>query len=205
MKRIKNFLNELLNRIQGAFFGIISSIIAGLGDIIALTFFPGYCILNNMVSDLGITEGGGIFFNLGLILSGIIAIPFYYSLSLNFLKENILIRKYALITSIISCITFSLIGVFPAYRENFLSLYLHGTFATISWISGALYCFLFGILMYQNELYSNYLAYYSFFCSILFVLSLLTWIPLLEWILSFGIFGFVIINSLYTFCLKKNK
>ncbi len=198
MSKFDTLSNRLFSKVAGGIYGLISSVIAGLGDILSLQFFPNYSIVNDMVSELGITSGG-IFFNFGLIISGLIGLAFYYSLSKVFLKENRLIRKCALISSYLSCITFSLIGVFPAYQEKelILSLYLHGTFAALSWITGSMYCFFFSILMMRNKFYTNYLAYYGFFCSALFIILLLTWIPILEWSLSFAIFGYVIFNSIY--------
>jgi hypothetical membrane protein len=69
-----NFFNK-----KGGICGLISIIIGICGDILAIIYFPGYNLLNNMVSDLGIGPGG-IFFILGLIFSGILAIPHYVAL-----------------------------------------------------------------------------------------------------------------------------
>ena len=79
MEQGKNFLDKILRRISGGVFGILSMIIRVLCDFLAFLCIPGYDIFENMVSELGVGKGG-IFFNLGLIISGIICIPFYIAL-----------------------------------------------------------------------------------------------------------------------------
>ena len=68
-------MDQLLKIIPGGVFGIISVVIVLSGDIISIVLFPGgYSFFENMISELG---GGpyGIFFNLGLVISGIVSIP----------------------------------------------------------------------------------------------------------------------------------
>ncbi|MFW9936776.1 MAG: hypothetical protein ACFFD5_03960, partial [Candidatus Thorarchaeota archaeon] len=67
-------LNKVFDIIPGAIFGILSVIVGLLGDFLALLFFPEYN-LTLMISKLGIGPGG-IFFNVGTILSGFFAFLF---------------------------------------------------------------------------------------------------------------------------------
>ncbi|MHA1804717.1 MAG: hypothetical protein ACTSU4_09295 [Promethearchaeota archaeon] len=205
MEKVEIFWNRLLMKIPGGFFGLISAFIMANGELIALYFFPGYDFFTNMISELGVNGKGAVYFNLALILSGIIAMPFYYTLGEILKESNQLIRKIALHASYISCLTFSLIGMFPARLDNTLILWIHGIMVAISWIMGSVYCFTFSILMLKCEAYSNILAGYGFICSALFLAVLFTWLPIFEWSVTFGIFGYVIVNSLYSFRFKKRN
>ena len=66
---------KVLKKTCGGFFGIISVLIRLMGDFIAIIFTPNYNMIDDLISDLGVGPGA-IFFSLGLILSGIVSIPF---------------------------------------------------------------------------------------------------------------------------------
>ena len=79
MDIINDFTEKLLNFMPGGVYGILSMVIGIIGDILAILYYPGYNMIDNMVSDL--SRGiGSIFFNFGLIFSGLVAIPFYLHL-----------------------------------------------------------------------------------------------------------------------------
>ncbi len=200
MEKVNKILDKLLELAPGGFYGLLSIAISLIGHIIPILLFPGgYSIFHNMVSELG-TSPGAIFFNLGFILSGIVAIPFYISLarSFNYEDMNEKLRKSAITMALISITTFILIGVFPAIIENIIILYIHGTLAVVTWLSGMSYMTLFSILMLKDKKYKKIQAYLGFLCAGLFLLTLLTWMPITEWMLSFGIIVWVTVNSIYT-------
>ena len=100
----KSFFDKLLTLIPGGVFGLLSCVIVLSGDILSIILFPGgYNFFENMISELG-RGPSGIFFNLGLIISGIVGIPFYIALYRVFDKETVnpIVRKIALIFSLIS-------------------------------------------------------------------------------------------------------
>jgi len=198
------FIDKLFEIIPGGVFGLLSVALIILGEIIALLLFPGYNIFNNMVSELGAGPGGP-FFNLTIIISGIIIIPYYIHLAKTFSGEaiNENLRKYAILTAVISCITYSLLGVFPSIEDNITIYVIHGTLATISIASGLGYLLLYSILMLRAQNFSKYQAYHGFIVAVLYATFLLTWIPIIEWVMNMAILSWVTVNSVYILYLKK--
>ena len=190
--------DKTLQWAPGGVYGLISVIIGIYCNLIAVLLFPGYNITINMISELGVGPGG-LFFNLGFIISGLMAIPFYISLGRTLDGEdvNINLIKSAKVSSIISCVTFSLIGFFPAIPENEIILIMHGIIALISLTCAAIYLIFFSILMLKNKNFSKLQAYLGFFFAGLVTLFLLTWWPITEWFLTLAITLWVSINSSY--------
>jgi len=197
-------MDQILKIFPGGVFGLISVIIILSGDIISIVLFPGgYSFFENMISELG-RGPYGIFFNLGVVISGIVSVPYYISLYRSFDVERVnpILRKSAIIFSLISIITYVLIGVFPSIEENYIILITHGTFAFISLASGAIYLTLFSILMLRDSKYMKLQAYYGFIVAGTYVLFLLTWWPITEWIATFAIISWIAVNSLYMLYYK---
>jgi hypothetical membrane protein len=186
MERGKNLLDKILRRISGGFFGILSMIIRVLCDFFAYLYFPGYNIFENMVSELGVGKGG-IFFNLGLIISGIICIPFYIALlrSLTIEYSYDKTRKTALTFFYISNICYILVGLFPSIKENIVIFYIHGTLALISWLTGIIYLLIIAGLMLKNNKYSKFNAYVTLMLVIFLSIAVSTWQPITEWLMTF--------------------
>lgn len=207
MERLNLYINKFLDYFPGFIFGI-SAIIVGLaGDFIAMALFPGYSILKNMVSTLGIGPGA-IFFNLGIIFSGLIAIPFYIDLG-RFVRNDEnnyqTLRKTAITCAMISCVTMALVGIFPAIQNVSIIIILHYLTALTSWLTGMIYCTIFSFLMLKNPVFPKILAYIGFLPggTILFLLILVvipsatTLIPIVEWCMVFTIISYIAINSIY--------
>ena len=195
----KSFFDKLLTLIPGGVFGLLSCVIVLSGDILSIILFPGgYNFFENMISELG-RGPSGIFFNLGLIISGIVGIPFYIALYKVFDKETVnpIVRKSALIFSLISIFTFILVGIFPSIEDNYIIFVTHGTFAFISFLCGILYLTSFSILMLKDSKYSKFLACHGFIVAGTYLVILFTWLPITEWIATFGIISWVIANSIY--------
>ncbi|TFG25717.1 MAG: DUF998 domain-containing protein [Promethearchaeota archaeon] len=197
METLKH-LKDKLSPIHGGIFGILSLSIGILCDFLSYLYFPGYNMVDNMVSELGVGRGG-IFFNIGVIITGILFIPFYICLGKSFSTENINpnMKKVAVIAALISSITFSLIGFFPLTEENRLINATHGTLAVIHWIHAFISIIIFGILMIQDFNYNRFQAYYSFAVGGIIITFFLTQIPLTEWIWTISIVIWIFVNSLF--------
>lgn len=203
MERKRKFIDKLLNFIPGGFYGILSLIARISGDLLAYLLFPGYSIFDNMVSDLGVGKGG-IFFSLGLIISGIVCIPFYVVLARSLKSEEINEKtiRLGLMFFYISDIAYILVAFFPSVENNYIIYTAHGVLAVISWLTGIVYLIIFSKLMIKNKNYSK-LPAYSGFCLIGFLLVFLfTWIPILEWLMTFAFIVWLMIISCY---VRYNK
>lgn len=195
----KNSFDKLNDIVPGGIFGIISVSVILIGDMISIILFPGgYSFFENMISELG-RGPYGIIFNLGLILSGIISIPYYISLYRSFDEENIntLLRKSAITFAGISIISYILVGVFPSIEENYVIFVIHGIFAFIAFLSGIFYLITFSILMLIDSKWSKLRSYHGFIAAGTYLLILFTWIPITEWIATFAIMSWIIANSLF--------
>ena len=206
MDKPSKLIDKILEVIPGGIFGLLSVVSIILGELLAFLLFPGYNIFDNMISDLGVGKGG-VFFNLGLLISGILIIPYYVHLAKSFQGENINenLRKYALLAAVISCITYALLGVFPAIEENIIIFYTHGILATISIACGLGYLLLYSILMYKAQNYSKVQAYHGFLVAAIYATFLMFWIPVVEWVLNLAILTWIIANSVYILYLYKQE
>ena len=206
MERLNLYTNKFLDYFPGFIFGIIAIIIGLTGDFLAMSLYPGYSILTDMVSTLGLGPGG-IYFNIGIFFSGLIAIPFYIDLGRSVRNENdsqTLLRT-ALTCAIISCVTMALVGIFPAIQSQQTVVFLHYLTAIISWLTGVIYCAIFSILMLRTPDFPKILAYFGFIPGsiILIYLFLIIFpitepiVPIVEWSIVFAIISYIGINSLY--------
>jgi len=211
MGKIYDRVNKFFKIIPGGIFGILSGLIGIICDIIAISLYPGYNLLYDMVSTLGVGPGAD-FFNYGLIFSGVFAAIFYVYLYLTFIKEepNEKINKSTFIIAVISSLLMSSIGVFPAIQDKKLIVFLHYITALLTWVTGIIYCTMLGYLIIKSSIYSHYLAIIAcipaFMMTILliFIMSPLTQdlVPLTEWLMVFSVIGFVFIISSYTLYKK---
>lgn len=206
MEESTKSIDKTLEVISGGVFGLLSVICIILGELIAFLLFPGYNIFKNMISELG-AGAGAIFFNLSVIISGIIIIPYYIHLARSFIGENIKenLRKYAILAALISCITYSLLGVFPSIESQTIIYLTHGLLAAISIAFGLGYLLLYSILMLRAQNFSKYQAYHGFLVAIFYAAFLLTWIPIIEWVMNLAILSWITANSVYILFLRKQR
>ena len=127
---------KFFDRGYGGIFGIISIFIALIGMGISYSAFPGYVIGDHTISMLGVGRLG-ISFNIGSILSGLLAIPYYLNLSYNFQKEGM--KERLVQGSIISSFFFFFLYIF-FFLFFFLYIFLffyvvHMIFSIITFIS----------------------------------------------------------------------
>ena len=87
-------------------YGLLSIAFGIIGDVLALIFFPDYNFIKRAVSSLCKGEGG-LFFQIGSVISGIFAIPFvvYLNNSFNndYVKEKL--KKKGLIVGLLDYFT----------------------------------------------------------------------------------------------------
>ncbi|MFX0058087.1 MAG: DUF998 domain-containing protein [Candidatus Hodarchaeota archaeon] len=197
-------LSKIFNIIPGPIFGIFSVTIGLLGDFLALLFFPKYN-LDLMISKLGIGPGG-IFFNIGTILSGFFAFLFYLYLG-RVVKDdqtNENLRKAAIVSASVSCFFFMLLGVFPSVEGNQVLIILHGNFASICFITGLIYFLLFNIMILRSKNFLKIHAYVGFTEACLILTFLFTWNPISEWIMTIGIIVWIMLLAIYLFYRKTD-
>ena len=196
MEKLKTNILKILNFIPSPYYGLLSAFVGIGGDIIAIALFPSYNF-NRMISALG-TGPGAIYFNIGTILSGIFALLFYLYLIEVIGKEtnDPKQQKVGRFFAINSCIFFSLVGVFPTSTDTILFV-LHGTFALISWLSAIIYLSIFSSLIFKNKVIPKFFAYLALITAGTIILFLLTWIPIIEWIMALAITVWITLPSVY--------
>ncbi|MFX1257340.1 MAG: hypothetical protein ACFFAN_05755 [Promethearchaeota archaeon] len=200
MKKGKKITDIFSKSVPAGVIGLISVGIRICCDILAIIFFPGiYNIFENMISELGVGPGG-IFFNVGIIISSILAIPFYIYFARTFRGENgknKLLVKITIILSVISCISLMMVGFFPAIIENRTIHLIHGGFALICWLSALAYILIFSVLMLKDQRFTKFQVYYSFIVAGLLIIALCTWLPITEWLMNIGIIIWLTFNAFY--------
>lgn len=188
---------KVLKKSSGGFFGILSVFIRLMGDFIAIIFTPNYNMIDDLISDLGVGPGA-IFFSLGLIISGIVSIPFYISLRNIFKIEEINenLRKTAIVFSGISIITYILLAFFPSDPNNMLVFVMHGVIGLISWLTAAGYLALYSYMTIRYKESSKFQGYFGYCVVGTVILFIFTWIPITEWIFTFGVMSWIIVISI---------
>jgi len=150
---------------------VISFIIAALGYAYDYTgeIWSDYSIMNHAISELGMWDGWGqLFFNTGLIIGGLLYIPFFIGLGMRFNKNY---TKYLLTPfGIYIAINASLVGVFPG-DEN---MALHGITAMTFFMGGMVLTLTYSIATAFQKIFSKLLilpglvsaAFFAIFLSI---------------------------------------
>ena len=175
--------------IIGGIFGIFSVIVRIIGDLIAMQQYPGYHPSTHMISFLSASRAHSIF-TLGLILSSILIIPYYFAVSLVFrveYKEDKKLIQSSLYVSIISAISISLVGFFLelfTLIPNSLIYDLHGLFATIAFSCAVFSCIVLGHLIQKSTYFPHFFGYMCYIVAAVNFIFLFTWHALLEWLAS---------------------
>ncbi len=184
--------------LSGGVYGFISIVVGLVGVLISYFTAPNYEMFQNMISELGVGPYG-TYFNLGLIFSGILAIPCYSQLANRICGENYtgVKKKLGNMCAIISCIAYAFVGVFPAIKSDIVLLYIHGTVAAISLVSGVGYLTLYSVIIRETKTSPQALAYLGFILAIIYLACLFTWSPVVEWIAFFGLVAWILLISIY--------
>jgi len=203
MDKLFFFFDKLLSVTPGGIYGILSVLIAFIGDCIAIILFPGYSIFLYDVSYLA-RGPGGLIFNLSLMLSGLTAIPFNIYLGRIVSSERIdeKRKKRAVTISIISSISLSLLGFFPISINNLIVIIIHVLLAILLFIGAAISCLLFGYFFLRNSKFKKMHAYMSFIVAGLIVFYISVRWSFLEWLAVFGIMLWVCFISIFTLIKK---
>ncbi len=188
----------------GGAYALAATILRFLCEIIAISLFPGYSYTSNMISDLGdyklnFNLFGRTIFNLGMIFNGLLILPYFFYLndyykSLDDRKVDDSLRMAAVYTSIFSSIAISLIGVFLSF-DSFIMFYIHGVMALIGFLLSAISNLMWGILMLKTSTFTKWLGYYGLLPSVLCVIFIFTWQPLIEWVAAFSITFYIFAGS----------
>jgi hypothetical protein len=215
MEKLEHFIEKFNRYFPLRIFGLLSISFGIIGDIIAYAMYPGYNITKNAVSAL--CDGSGwIFFQTGIILSGVFAFFFAVYLGYTFNDEEVdeRLKKTSIPFAVISCVSFILLGIFCG--KNLLISLIHGTSVIISWGFGFSYITLFNILMIKDSKYSKHIGYFGFFVSFVMATlmtffflhlipalrTLIVILPTLEWINTFTVISWYLIVSLYMIIKK---
>jgi hypothetical membrane protein len=187
---------NIYNLMPAPVYGLLSAVTGLGGDIIAIALFPSYNF-NHMISALG-AGSGAIFFNIGTILSGFFALLFYLHMIKVIGKEinDPKLHKVGRFFAINSCIFFSLVGIFPT-STNMIIFVLHGTFALISWLSAIIYLSIFSKLIFKNKIIPKFFGYLALITAGSIIVFLLTWRPIIEWIMALVITVWITLPSVY--------
>ena len=202
MAILKPKIQNVINKVPASVYAFLSIIVGLIGDLLAMILFPDFNF-NYMISALG-AGPGGIFFNIGLILTGLLALGFYPYLTrvIKTNREQKRLVQFARVSAIASCIFYSLIGFFPAIVELEVIVTIHGLFAALCWITAAMYLIAFGILFLNSSNFLKIHGVLSFITATTLIILLLTWNPIMEWIMTFTIICWITIMASYTMTNK---
>lgn len=195
---------RLLKNTYGPISGLLSVIVYSIGIIISYILFTGFDF-NCMVSWLGGEYSpGAIFFNVGVFLSGLFAIPFFIYLHKRTKAEvlNKQLRMSAIFLALSSCLFFSLIGLFPSLLYNFTFYIVHGIVFSISMITGIAYLLIYSIIFFKSKNFKKILSYIGFTIIVTMIIFLFTWIPIFEWLMTFAIIFWMVFVSTYLLVKK---
>lgn len=196
MKKKFYLFKKFINLLPGSVFGLISFGISLFTHLIGVLLYPNYDMIKMPISF--IADGyGGIFYRAGLILTGIISIPFCIFMGRSFNKEYTIepLRKLALIGSIIYCISLIFIGSF--WGSDIVVSFVHGLSAFICWVDGLIFISLFSILMLKEVRYPRSIACLGFIVAGTFLLHLIVLNSLTQWIMTLSIMFWVWVISTY--------
>jgi hypothetical membrane protein len=168
-----------------AYAGIVGSVVFVVSLFLAVISYPSYNPLTNFLSDLGIGANSAIFFNLGLILTGICFIIFGYGLGIIFRKRAGFAGSVIFIIA-----SFALIGV-GLFTEHSV---LHYPFAAAFFLLSIIALILIGI---ELQMKSRPYSYLSIICGIVVLACALAGMsPILEHVAVFAI-GVAVISNAY--------
>lgn len=204
-------IKKLIDRRYFPFWGILGSIVGLIFILTPQVFYEGtlgepFSIFNHYISELGelgVSELAWMF-NIGLILAGILFIPFMIGLS--FYVDNI-ISKITILVGVFSCVAIVFVGIYPM---NYLNEH---TISAISFfLSGMVMTFLWAIaILFQKEVKIHKgLSLGGFLNMSIFILFLygpweatggtrpeFSMSVTLEWAIYFAIVGYLLTLALY--------
>ncbi len=210
-------IKELVDKNHFPYWGIVSSIIGLVFILTPQLFYEGslgepYSMFIHYISELGevgVSELAWMF-NLGMILAGILFIPFM--IGLGFYIDNI-ISKITMLIGVFSCVSIVFVGIYPMnygyeHMISALSFFLSGMVMTLFWA--------LAILAQKEVRVHKGLSLGGFLNMALFMLFLYgPWEQIglitpefsmsaaLEWAIYFAIVGYLLLLSIYIWRREK--
>ncbi len=139
-------------------------------------------------ANLDFNPDGAIFFNLGVIITGFILLPFYFGLSLWFDGIDSRRNKNLLIcVQIIGCLsgfTLIMLGIFPVETDE-----IHEFWAGAFFFLNLIVFILIGITLLNHEKFYKTIAIYGWTVAAINSFFILSQEPILEWITVFSALG----------------
>jgi len=203
MKKLDRYLISFFSHAPGGLFGLLSVILTIIFVSLSYIHFPGYDIMTNDVSVLGIGPGlSAPLFNNGLKIVGISAIPFfiYFGRILRQEADNPKFIKRAVRLSIIGCISLSLIGFFPVIDRTMGMI--HAGLALIFFLCSIINLIYFSMTMLKDQRFSKIHAFFGFIIAGLIAFYIAVRWSIVEWIVFFAL-GFWITDISIYFFYKK--
>jgi hypothetical membrane protein len=187
-------------------FGIVGITIATILLILSAIHTPGYSPLKDNVSNLGYGPAKSLF-SIAFVVGGSMEIPFYIYLERELSNINERVRKLATTVSLVTSVCIALVGIIP--DETYIQIFriFHDAVAFFSFIGSVVYIGLFSILMYLGSRKSTYPKLnfrkfhpiLGFVIVVVLIVLLITYIPIIEWILTILILTWIFITSVYVF------
>ena len=185
------------------YFGLIGALILTSCVIVAAFLTPGYDPRVDTVSSLGYGIAKSLF-SIGFVIGGSLGIPFFIYLERELENIKEVVRRLATGISILTSTCVALVGIIP--DETYIEMFLvfHVFVASFAFLGSGIYITLYSYLMYKapkTKLYSGpkfkkILSYYGFCINIPVVLFMVSWSAIIEWILFFLIFAWVIASAI---------
>ncbi len=183
------------------FFGLFGMLVSAILLIITAFLTPDYSPLKDTVSALG-DKALKSLFSISFVIGGSLCIPFYIYLERELIeiKENI--RRLATGVSIFTSVCVALVGIIRDVSWDSFMLF-HTFVAGVAFIGSGIYIVLYSILMYnvpkakmyKGPAFKKYLAYFGFATGATLVIFLITWQPLIEWVLTLFIYSWIIMTA----------
>ncbi|NVM04682.1 MAG: DUF998 domain-containing protein [Candidatus Helarchaeota archaeon] len=207
MEKIYSSFEKLFEKIPGGVFPIIGNCIYITVIFIGYVSTPGYNMFNNYISDLGAVPGMiGLLFNIGVVLSGALGIPFSVFLGKYLLEEGANKNRTNLIVilGLIVNILVSLSGFFP-FIPNTIYYTIHLFIALINFPLLVIVLISSSLLIGSIQEFPRKLYYILLLFSLLnipfFFIMFLAQLLIFEWLLFFISIAWILIVAIYT--LKK--
>ena len=165
LSRINRHYLRFIGVLVPLFTIVISVVIYALND-------ASFSFLTHYLSHLGgAPKGAGIFFNIGIMISGLLMIFFFLNLSAYLRRKNTDMRLIYLsfISGLLSCVGSFFIGIFPYSIEQ----ELHNFSASFFFMGGISYCFLYGISEWTTQGISKLQASSSFIVTLFFLIFII--------------------------------
>lgn len=201
----------------GGLFAVISTLVGAgfiLGAVVTYTAFPfrpislpgfpiilpvlntGYNLMRQFVSEMS-AGPSSFLYNTGIIVSGILALPFYPTI-IRLLRSTV-IAKIGAVTGVISSLGMSMSSVYPLYVHTSE----HLLFAMIFFIFTGISIVLLSYEIFRGKFFSKVNVVIGVALAVVDIIFLVTRAPLAEWMITFLVIAWLILAGT-TMIIKRN-